>query len=138
MIETYRGTVYPWECDFFGHLNVRHYIAKFDEATWQFLSMYGLSPNYLKNSGTGIFTVEQHVKYHHELVAGDLIIVKSKLLQIKPKVVEYQHVIINTQTQEIAAQMKLKGVLVDLISRRSCPFPSSIHNRLVEALAGQY
>jgi acyl-CoA thioester hydrolase len=30
---TYRGTVYPWQCDHIGHMNVMWYVGKFDEAT---------------------------------------------------------------------------------------------------------
>ena len=40
---TYRGTVYPWQCDHMGHMNVMWYVGKFDEATWQILSTLGLS-----------------------------------------------------------------------------------------------
>ena len=29
---TYRGAVYPYECDHMGHMNVSHYVRKFDEA----------------------------------------------------------------------------------------------------------
>ena len=31
---TYRGVVYPWDCDHMGHMNVMRYVGKFDEATW--------------------------------------------------------------------------------------------------------
>ena len=30
---TYRGTVYPWQCDHVGHMNIMWYVGKFDEAT---------------------------------------------------------------------------------------------------------
>ena len=40
---TYRGTVYPWQCDHNGHMNVMFYAGKFDEASWQLLSRLGLS-----------------------------------------------------------------------------------------------
>ncbi len=33
-IKTYQGTVYPWNCDHMGHMNVQFYVAKFDEAIW--------------------------------------------------------------------------------------------------------
>ena len=36
-IETYRGVVYPWQMDHMGHMNVRFYSARFDEATWRLL-----------------------------------------------------------------------------------------------------
>jgi hypothetical protein len=42
---TYRGVVYPWQCDHMGHMNVMWYVGKFDEATWQSLSMLGLTPS---------------------------------------------------------------------------------------------
>ena len=28
---TYRGVVYPWQCDHMGHMNVMWYAGKFDE-----------------------------------------------------------------------------------------------------------
>ena len=47
LVETYRGTIYPWQCDHMGHMNVMWYVGKFDEATWQFFSMLGLTPAWL-------------------------------------------------------------------------------------------
>ncbi len=38
-IETYRGAVHAWQEDHNGHMNVTHYVAKFDEGTWPFLAM---------------------------------------------------------------------------------------------------
>ena len=31
---TYCGTVYPWQCDHVGHMNIMWYAGKFDEANW--------------------------------------------------------------------------------------------------------
>ncbi|MEH2613484.1 thioesterase family protein [Bradyrhizobium sp. AZCC 1693] len=31
---TYRGTVYPWQCDHVGHMNIMWHVGKFDEANW--------------------------------------------------------------------------------------------------------
>ena len=41
---TYLGTVYPWQCDHVGHMNVMWYVRKFDEATWNFFHQLGLTP----------------------------------------------------------------------------------------------
>ena len=38
---SYRGAVYPWQCDHMGHMNVMWYVGKFDEATWNFFSDSG-------------------------------------------------------------------------------------------------
>ena len=41
---TYKGAVYPWQCDHIGHMNVMWYVGKFDEANWNFLATLGLTP----------------------------------------------------------------------------------------------
>ena len=41
-IPTYKGAVHPGQCDHMGHINVLWYTAKFDEASWSFLSMLGI------------------------------------------------------------------------------------------------
>jgi acyl-CoA thioester hydrolase len=58
---TYRGTVYPSQCDHMGHMNVMWYVAKFDEASWQLLSLLGLSPSRFKSEGIGMAAVDQHI-----------------------------------------------------------------------------
>jgi len=41
---TYRGVVYPWQCDAMGHFTTRFYMAVFDEAAWHFLWEAGFDP----------------------------------------------------------------------------------------------
>src|SRR5690349_3101393 len=68
---TYRGTVYPWQCDHMGHMNVMWYTGKFDEATWPLLTSLGLTSSRFKSDGTGMAAVEQHLQYKRELHSGD-------------------------------------------------------------------
>ena len=51
---TYRGTVYPWQCDHVGHMNIMWYVGKFDEANWNLFARLGLTPTYLRESGRGM------------------------------------------------------------------------------------
>src|SRR5262245_47104193 len=69
----YRGTVYPWQCDHVGHMNIMWYVGKFDEANWNFLARLGLTPNYVRGSGRGLAAVQQNISYKREMVAGDLV-----------------------------------------------------------------
>ena len=41
--ELTRGIVMPSHCDTYGHMNVRHYAAFFDDAGWHMLSKAGVS-----------------------------------------------------------------------------------------------
>ena len=36
IVETARGTVHRWQCDHMGHVNVRAYGERFEEACWQY------------------------------------------------------------------------------------------------------
>ena len=63
--ETARGTVYPWQLDHVGHMNVQFYVARFDEASWQLLANFGLTGSFLR----GMAALEQHIYYKRELLA---------------------------------------------------------------------
>ena len=39
--ETFRGVVYPAQCDAMGHMNVQHYVAAFDQAMWHLVHEIG-------------------------------------------------------------------------------------------------
>src|SRR5258705_6879803 len=82
---TYRGTVYPWQCDHVGHMNIMWYVGKFDEANWNFFARIGLSPSYLRQSGRGMAAVQQNIAYKHELLPGDIVEIRSRLLEIHDK-----------------------------------------------------
>ncbi len=70
---TYRGTVYPWQCDHVGHMNIMWYVGKFDEANWNLFARVGLTPTYLRESGCGMAGVQQNITYSRELLAGDIV-----------------------------------------------------------------
>ena len=40
-VETYRGIVYPWQCDAMGHLNTQHYVGIFDQTLLQLVAELG-------------------------------------------------------------------------------------------------
>src|SRR6266852_2957480 len=82
---TYRGTVYPWQCDHVGHMNVMWHVGKFDEANCNLLARLGLTPSYLRESGRGMAAVQQNITYKRELLAGDIVEVRSRLLAMSDK-----------------------------------------------------
>src|SRR5436190_1365491 len=100
---TYRGTVYPWQCDHIGHMNIMWYVGKFDEANWNMFARLGLTPSYLRQSGRGMAGVQQNISYKRELFAGDIIEVTSKLLELRDKSIRFLHEMRNAETGEIAA-----------------------------------
>jgi acyl-CoA thioester hydrolase len=126
---TYRGVVYPWHCDHVGHMNVMWYVGKFDEATWQLFAMFGLTPSFLRDQGRGMAAVQQNITYKRELRAGDVVSIRSGVLEIREKVIRFFHEMYNDETGEIAATAELTGVHLDTVLRKSCPFPAEVVER---------
>jgi acyl-CoA thioester hydrolase len=126
MMETYRGVVYPNQLDHMGHMNVQWYVSKFDEATWHLFSSIGISTDYIRKNNKGMAAVEQITKYKMEAVAGDLIVVRSKVLEVKNKIVRYLHVMYNAETNEEIANTELVAAHIDTQARKACPLPDDI------------
>jgi acyl-CoA thioester hydrolase len=118
---TYRGTVYPSHCDHMGHMNVMWYVGKFDEATWQLFSGIGITPDYLRTSGRGMVAVDQRISYRREVRAGDVVLVRSTILEARSKVIRFCHQMENAATGETAAITVLTGS----ISTPRCDAPAS-------------
>ena len=128
-IETYRGVVYPWQCDQIGHLNVMWYTGKFDEATWNLFFCIGITPSYVRDQNGGMVAVQQNTAYKRELRAGDVVFIRSRMLEVREKVLRFSHALVNAETLEVAATSELTGVHFDLDARKSCPLPPEIADR---------
>lgn len=124
MIETYRGTVYPWHCDHMGHMNVMWYVGKFDEATWNLFAQLGVTSAYLRDNARAMAAVQQNLTYKRELLSGDVVAVRSGLLEMRDKVARFVHEMRQAHTGEVAAICVLTGVHMDSVARKSTPFPA--------------
>lgn len=123
---TYKGAVYPWHCDHMGHMNVMWYVGKFDEATWHVLTELGLTPQFLRDNQRGMAAVEQHIEYKRELMAGDIVTVSSKIIEIRERVLRFSHEMFNAHTGELSARTDLTAVHLDTVARRATAFPEHI------------
>jgi len=132
---TYRGTVYPWHCDHIGHMNVMWYVGKFDEANWNLIARIGLTPTYLRQSGCGMAAVQQNISYKRELLAGDIIEIRSRVLEVGNKSVRFLHEMRNGETGEIAATCEITGVHTDREARKSAAFPEAVRAAAMSYLA---
>jgi acyl-CoA thioester hydrolase len=128
---TYRGTIYPWHCDHMGHMNVMWYVGKFDEATWHLLASAGLTAKRMREEGIGMVAVEQRIEYERELLAGDLITIRSYFQEVREKALLFVHEMTNEETQEVAARTFLTGVCLDTKARKAKPLPADVRERIV-------
>jgi len=127
---TYRGTVYPWQCDHMGHMNVMWYTGKFDEASWSLLANIGLTRTIMTQTDSGMAAVQQNITYKREVRAGDTVSIRSGILDVQEKVVRIFHEMRNDQTQEVSAFATITGVYMDTAARKARPIPTDIVERI--------
>lgn len=132
---TYRGLVKTDQCDHMGHMNVMWYVGKFDEATWQLFASLGMTRSRMEKENRGLVAVEQRIEYKRELRAGDVITVRSTMLEVKGKVVRFSHEMTNDATSEIAAVTHLVGVYFDTVARKSDVLPPDFCERAAQLIA---
>jgi len=123
---TYRGVVYPWQCDHIGHMNVMWYVGKFDEATWHLLALVGITPSFLREHRRGMAAVQQNITYKRELHAGDIVTIRSGVLEIRNKLIRFVHELTDEETGKVAAVAVMTGIHLDAETRRACPFPEEV------------
>ncbi|HEX8892304.1 MAG TPA: acyl-CoA thioesterase [Terriglobales bacterium] len=112
-ILTSRGGVYPWHCDHMGHMNVMWYVGKFDEASWQLLARLGLTRTRRAREGRGAVALDQRIDYRPELHAGDLITIRSRVLEVNEKMLCMTHEMTSDETGELAAVTVIGGLHID-------------------------
>jgi acyl-CoA thioester hydrolase len=127
--------VYPWSIDHVGHMNVQFYAARFDEASWQFLSQIGLSPAFLKRSGRAAVAVDQRTQYKREVFAGSLLHITSELLSLGHSSIRFVHRMYDSETSEEVASSEIVGVYFDTYRRAKTPLPASVHRRAAQMRA---
>src|SRR3954462_2435644 len=83
--DLYRAVVMPAHCDIYGHMNVRHYAAFFDDAGWHFPRMAGLSLEEIRARGLGTVVATLTIDFHHEIRAGQLVLIKGAVTRVGTK-----------------------------------------------------
>ncbi|ESW82112.1 MULTISPECIES: acyl-CoA thioesterase [unclassified Mesorhizobium] len=113
-IETYVGVVHPWMCDAMGHLNVRHYVAMFDDASFQLLGRIA-APNLTPTLGWA--DVRMEIDYAHETAVGTLVTIRSVVEKVGKSSLTYLHEMRGTLDDVLHARMRTVTVRFDLQAR---------------------
>ncbi len=131
---THRGVLYPRDLDQMGHVNVVAYMAHFDQATWSFFADVGITPEWIRTAGYALSAVRYDIQFKKELLAGDVVTVRTRFTRIGTSSLSYIHEMSNGATGELAATAEVTGVLIDRDKRRSVPFPPDLADRVRELI----
>lgn len=125
----YRETIPDDYIDAMGHMNVRWYMALFDNATWHFFEAVGLDQDYFERCHAGGFALRQFIHYWSEVQAGHSVAVRTRALGRSEKRFHFMHFLIDESSGQIAAALESLGTHADLKLRKSSPLPPPIADR---------
>lgn len=125
---TFRGLVYPAQCDGMGHMNVQHYTAVFDQAMWHLVTQLGFRPSWVTDRREGWADVRYLINFRKELRAGELFHAESNVMKVGHTSLLTHHRIFNTERGELAAELEMTSVYFDLENRVSRPVPADIRS----------
>ena len=128
--ELSRSVVMPAHCDHYGHMNVRHYAAFFDDAGWHILSRAGVSLNELRARGLGSVVATLTIDFHHELTAGQLIVITGRITRVGTKSFSYELRLHEADAMTHCATQKVTEVCFDTRARQSAPWPDDVRAAL--------
>ena len=128
--DMYRTIVMPAHCDHYGHMNVRHYAAFFDDAGWQILTCAGVSLTELRERGLGSVVATLTIDYHHEVTAGHLALVRGAITRVGQKSFAYELPLYEADSMTHCATQKTVEVCFDTSTRSSTPFPEDVRRQL--------
>lgn len=133
----YRVTIPPEYEDENGHMNIRWYLAVFDDAGYPFAASLGITPEYHRQHRTGGFDLEHHIHYLREVMIGDTVAVYIRLVGQTPKRIHYLMFMVNETRGTLASIFECINSFADMTVRRTTPYPPEIAARL-EALLAQH
>ena len=120
----------PQWIDYNGHLNMAYYNVMMDRAIDQMWLHLGIGPTYMKERHGSTFTAECHVRYLREIHLGDPVQISVYLLAADEKRLHTFEVLRHATEGWISATSENMTIHIDMIARKTAPFPSDIRARI--------
>jgi len=125
-IVTFVGVAHPWMCDVMGHMNVRHYAAMFDDASFQLL---GRIAGKIPDDAFGWADVRSTTEYKQEVPAGDLLTIRSQVLKVGRSSITFRQIMAGSLDGELRAVNEVTSVCFDKIARHSLELEPALRLR---------
>ena len=134
-LEIWRETVRPEWTDYNRHMNVAYYTLVFDHGVDAFFDFAGLGRAYRESTSFSTFAVEHHITYDQEVLEGDELICRSRLVGFDEKRLHHYHEMFHAADGYRAATCEFLSLHIDLSVRRVTPMGADRLARLSEILA---
>jgi acyl-CoA thioester hydrolase len=116
------------------HMNIRWYVAIFDDAGDCLHERIGLTREFHRQHESGTMDLEHHTAFLSELLPGDPVAVYARLVAQSPKLVHYVMFMVNEKHGKLAALFECVNAFVDLRARKTAPYPVEIARNIAAML----
>jgi len=123
--------VRPEWIDYNGHLSEAYYVLVFGHASDATMVVLGMTPEYLTQTRTSLFTLEAHVRYLDQIPPEAHLTVRSSVIGVTGKLLWVWHEM--WCEDRLRATEEVLMVHVDTAAGRASPFPDELRAR-AEAL----
>jgi len=130
---TFVGVAHPWMCDVMGHMNVRHYAAMFDDASFHILGHIA-GQETSSGSQIGWADVRTEIDYRHETKAGSLLTIRSHVVKVGRTSITFEQVMSGSLDGVIHASSRTTSVRFDLAARSSVALDEPMRDRAASLL----
>lgn len=115
-IVTFVGVAHPWMCDTMGHMNVRHYAATFDDASFQLLG-HIVGVEAADDTGKGWADVRTEIEYKHETKPGALLTIRSHVVKVGRSSITFEQEMRGSLDGVLHARARTVSARFDLVAR---------------------
>lgn len=119
MLVTYQGEALSWEADDLGHMNMRYYFERAEQARSVFMAHLGLADTAKRGAMSTVIPTRLHIKYLKELRPGQAIIVQSGILAMDEDTMQILHVL----SSYGKASASITETISHISTRTQNPFP---------------
>jgi acyl-CoA thioester hydrolase len=116
--------------DAMGHMNVMWYTHLFAKATVELFKLGGLSREYCQDRQAGMFALQQFFCYHAEVLVGEEVTIRSRVLGRSAKRIHLMHFMNKDRAGKLAATAEFVSTHIDMTVRRTSPWPAEIARTL--------
>jgi acyl-CoA thioester hydrolase len=120
-----------------GHMNMRWYLAIFDDAGEVLHEHVGLTPAFHGARGTGTVDLEHHIHFLSEVMPNEDVAVYMRLVAQTPKRLHYMLFLVNETRGKLSAIFECMNSFADLKTRKTAPFPPEIAEKIAAGIAEQ-
>ena len=121
-----RRTVPADWADSNAHMNMRWYVALFDDAGDELHERCGLTAEFHRAHRSGTVDLEHHTHFLSEVMPGETVAVYSRLVARSAKRLHYLMFLVNETKGRLAAIFECMNAFLDLELRKTAPFPPEI------------